>query len=103
MLLPGFVRHEGEDKDPYQLTYIGISALIQLALLLEELRLDFDLTCCDTLPANFLASLKLPRLQSLGLGLASFQDPSCLVEFLGKHAITLKRVDFENLSLETGS
>jgi hypothetical protein len=72
MLLPGFVRHEEE----YQLNYMGISALIQSALLLEELILDFDLTGFDALPANFLASLKLPRLRTLGLATASFQDPS---------------------------
>jgi hypothetical protein len=75
MLLPGFVRHEEE----YQLNYMGISALnplIQSALLLEELILDFDLTGFDALPANFLASLKLPRLRTRGLAPASFQDPS---------------------------
>jgi hypothetical protein len=54
MLLPGFVRHEEE----YQLNYMGILALnplIQSALLLEELILDFDLTGFDALLANFLA------------------------------------------------
>lgn len=52
---------------------------------------------------NLLGSLKLPHLQTLGLGWAKFQDPSCLVDFLSNYAITLKRVELGYLELQTGS
>ena len=99
MLLPMAVHDEDVGRE---LNCVGISALIQSAPLLQELRLEFDMIN-NQLPANFLESVKLPRLRTLGFDSALFQDPLCLIKFLTKHATTLKRVDFGSLYLETGS
>jgi hypothetical protein len=87
----------------YDLNFAKISALIQLALLLKELRIKFDIDSSKPLPPNFLGSLKLPSLQTLTLNLAEFEDPFCLIKFLSKHAISLKEVYFRTLTLQTRS
>jgi hypothetical protein len=87
----------------YDLNFAEILALIQLALLLKELRIEFDIDNSKPLPLNFLGSLKLLSLQTLTLNLAEFEDPFCLIKFLSKHAISLKEVYFRTLTLQTGS
>ena len=84
----------------HDLNCAGISALIQSAPLLEELRLGVDMYGSEPLPADLLESLKLPRLRTLGLHSVLFQDPVCLIDFLSKHAATLKRVELWALNLQ---
>lgn len=97
ILLPGFLDTEDE------LNLSGISALIHSAPLLEELRLEFDTHSAKTLAPSFLASLKCPRLRTFELSWAVIRDPLCLVQFLVKHAASLKSVDFTTLTIRTGS
>jgi hypothetical protein len=74
-------------------------ALIQSALLLKELRLEFDIRSNDGLPSSFLRPLQISRLQILRLSTVLFQEPFCLVKFFSKHRATLKRVESEDLCL----
>jgi hypothetical protein len=83
--------------------YNGLSIFIQSALLLEELWLQFNYQGEQALTSNFLRSLKLPRLRILRLDLALIEDSFCLVDFLGKHATSLKIISFRELELKTGS
>ena len=102
ILLP-FIVNDEDDGYSYDINYAGISALIQSAPLLEELRLEFDMDSSEPLPSNFLGSLKLLSLRTLTLKSAEFEDPLCLIGFLSKHAISLKEVYFRTLTLQTGS
>jgi hypothetical protein len=83
----------------YNLNFAKILALIQLALLLEELKIEFNIDSNKPLPPNFLGSLKLSSLQTLTLNLAEFEDPFCLIKFFSKYAIFLKGVYFKTLTL----
>jgi hypothetical protein len=76
------------------LYYNRLLIFIQSALLLEELWLQFKIQREPALTSNFLRSLKLPHLRILKLDLALIKDSFCLVDFLGKHATTLKIISF---------
>jgi hypothetical protein len=97
-LLPMVVHHEdGSFAQTHELNWAGISALIQSAPLLEELRLGFNMSSHNALPSSFLRPLQISRLQILRLSTVLFQEPFCLVKFLSKHGAILKRVEFEEL------
>jgi hypothetical protein len=99
-LLPMVVHHKnGGFAQTHELNWAGVPALIQSAPLLEELRLEFDISTHDALPSSFLRRLQISRLQILQLSTVLFQEPFCLVKFLSKHRATLKRVEFEELYL----
>ncbi|KAH7418694.1 hypothetical protein BKA64DRAFT_635811 [Cadophora sp. MPI-SDFR-AT-0126] len=83
--------------------YNGLSMFIQSAQLLEELWLQFNFEGEQALTSNFLRSLKLPCLRILRLDLALIEDSFCLVDFLGRHATSLKTISFQELKLRTGS
>ncbi|KAG9233588.1 hypothetical protein BJ875DRAFT_442100 [Amylocarpus encephaloides] len=83
--------------------YNGLSMFIQSAQLLEELWLQFNFQGEQALTSNFLRSLKLSRLRILRLDLALIEDSFCLVDFLGRHATSLKTISFRELELKTGS
>jgi hypothetical protein len=89
------LKHDSNDN--------GLSIFIQSALSLEELWLQFNYQGEQALTSNFLSSLKLPRLRTLRLDLALIEDSFCLVDFLGKHATSLKIISFRELKLKTGS
>jgi hypothetical protein len=101
ILLPGIVCCQNGHE--WELNLAGISALIQAAPSLQELRLEFDQYPYPALPPSFLASFQLPRLQTLRLSSMLFLNPMCLVDFFSKHALTLKNIHFGLLSLQTGS
>jgi hypothetical protein len=104
ILLPMVVHHEDNGfTQMRELNYEGLSALIQSAPLLEELRLAFDMPSQNTVPSCFVDSLQIPNLHTLRLATVRFQDPSCLIRFCREHAATLKRVEFSELCLQTGS
>jgi hypothetical protein len=102
ILLPGIVYYQN-GYDEYKLNLAGISVLIQAALLLEELRLEFDQYPYKGLLLSFLQSFQLPCLQTLRLSSMLFLNLLCLVDFLSKYILTLKSIYFGLLSLQTGS
>lgn len=83
--------------------YNGLSTFIQSALLLEELWIQFNYQGEQALTSNFVRSLKLSRLRILRLDLVLIEDSLCLIDFLGKHATSLKIISFRELELKTGS
>jgi F-box domain len=101
MLLPWVVYDQDGGYTP--LNCDGILALIQSAPRLEELILKFDMWGSESAASDFLGSLQLPNLQTVELDSMFFHEPSCLVEFLSKHADTLQKVHFGPLCLQTGS
>ncbi len=86
------------ESDWEEINLEGVSVLVQLAPLLEELCLKLWFFS-PALPRSFLDSVEAPHLRTLKLRYATFRDLSELLHFLYKHALTLKTVDFWGLSL----
>lgn len=86
-----------------ELNYAGISVMIQASSSLEELHISFPLACVSAIPEWFLRSVKIPKLRVLDLTRATFEDPSHILDFLARHAATLKTVRFSGLELDRGS
>jgi hypothetical protein len=86
MLLP-FIVNDEDSRYNYDLNYAGISTLIQLAPLLKELRLEFNMDSSEPLPPNFLGSFKLLSLQTLTLKSAESEDPLSLIRFLSMQSL----------------
>jgi hypothetical protein len=88
---------------PVDSDYNGLSTFVQSALLLEELWLQFSYQGEQALTSDFLRPLKRSRLRILRLDLALIEDSFCLVDFLSKHATSLKIISFRELKLKIGS
>lgn len=89
-------------SDYEDVNFDGLSMLIQSAQRLEGLSLNLW-PFTPTLPSSFLRSFEIPRLHTLKLWYATFQDPFELIHFLSKHALTLRAIEFCGLGLKKGS
>ena len=84
----------------YGLNAHSLRALLELSSLLEELYLSIDMRFSEE---PFKPDFTIPMLRHLVLESLLFQNPSVLLTFLGRHAATLRSVEFHCLSLLSGS
>ncbi|KAI1845574.1 hypothetical protein JX265_014076 [Neoarthrinium moseri] len=91
-------------KGSNQLNFPGVFALIQSMTELENFTLLFDgFIARDSIPEKLLASTHIPKLEKLHVDAAKFRHHTELLEFLSRHASTLRFLTLHSIVLEDGS